>query len=230
MNNTNVTYLSHYDIVYINLDRRPDRNTHCIKEMQKCSIFKQKLRRISAIDGSMKPYVDPKIIIRTYDLAENMRWDGSITTSGLCNMSYGEIACCLSHHKAWTAGINPIVIFEDDVVLTNHFSRRLAVVFSELPNDWDIFYLGCINTGGLIKRVSPHLRRVVFVFGAYGYILSASGRRKVRSNIPIDRPLDNFLGKLTENGVLLGYAADPPLVTQVEFGGKNSDIHHSAIE
>ena len=144
-------------------------------------------------------------------------------------MTPSEIGCSLSHISVWTPRRSQAVaIFEDDVILAHEFSEKLAEFMRRVPEPWDILYLGYIDTGGLQPTDIPGVKRVTFVFGAYAYVLSQPGLDKVRSHLPVDRPLDNFLGKLTERGALTGYAPTRPLARQIQFGGPRSDISHSA--
>lgn len=211
-------------VVYINLDRRKDRRRHCLDQL--APHFKT-IGRFAAIDGSSMLEQDPRVL-QFYDLQDNARWDGNIKHYRCQRMSPGEVGCSLSHLEVWSDGDDAVAIFEDDVVLERDFNSRFKTFFAALPADWDIAYLGYIDTGGLEETAQPKIRRVKFVFGAYAYMLSSRGRRKLRSSVPIDRPVDNFLGMLTETRQLQAYAAFPALATQLEFGGRGSDIRHSA--
>lgn len=219
---------------YINLDRRVDRRQHCSVQMHKNF---SNVTRKRAVDGLAETeMLDPKRlsdrVVPYYDISENARWDGSIqATNRTQRMTEGEIGCCLSHLSIWEAqgtGSGPVMIFEDDVVLQPDFVSKAKRFMDRVPNDWDIIYLGYIDTGGLEATDDPEVMRVIFVFGAYAYALSRSGLEKVRSLLPVDRPLDNFLGKLTETGSLVGYAPVRVLADQVQYGGAQSDIPHSA--
>ena len=218
---------SFVDVVYINLDRRPDRKRHVLEQIQKNGLTNYK--RYAAVDGKNidKFYHDARLR-PYYDLGENMRWDSNITKTGMQELSSGEMGCILSHRNIWEQlnQTRPVLILEDDVVFKT-FKSRFKSVYASLPSDWDIFYLGYIDTGGL-RPFSTHLRRTIFVYGAYAYMLSSRGVRKLLHEIPIDRPLDSFLGMLTETGKMIGYAAFPPLAEQIEYGGSASDIIHSS--
>ena len=117
-------------------------------------------------------------------------------------MSSGEVGCCLSHRQVWEKihkRQDPLhLICEDDVVVLSDFERVMSEVV--IPTDCDIFYLGYIYPGAnaLGESISEHVHKVNFLFGGYAYILTSKGISKLLKILPIDRPLDNCLGKLTE--------------------------------
>ena len=96
-------------------------------------------------------------------------------------MSAGEIGCALSHLHIWKNMSSPLLVFEDDIILTNNFEKRLEKALSSLPEDWDIFYLGYMNPAenGLAQFITPELCHVNFVFGTYAYILNKKGFQTV---------------------------------------------------
>tara|TARA_B110000046_G_scaffold11430_1_gene11331 strand:- start:779 stop:1597 length:819 start_codon:yes stop_codon:yes gene_type:complete len=218
---------------YINLTRRPDRNRHCLQHLAR-HVSTATLTRFEAIDGSAAGLAaDPRLFV-FYDTEENHKWDPSISWFRHHRLSAGEIGCCLSHRTLWEKlhadNTGPVLVFEDDAVLHPDFHREFGTAYTALPPDWDIFYVGYIlPAGGLrVEPVRDRVHRVTFVFGTYGYVLSVRGVAKLMSQLPIDRPIDNFLGKLTECGVLTGYAVYPPIVQQFEYGGAGSDITHTS--
>lgn len=214
--------------VYINLDRRPDRRMKCHAQLSRNFT---RFRREKAVDGRLESSTrTDQRVVPYYDLAENAQWDGNIRWKNrTLRMSASEIGCGLSHISVWERqNDTPFAVFEDDVVLTYRFRTKLRRFMAIVPRDWDILYLGYINTDGLDATSIPGVKRVVFVFGAYAYVLSQSGLEKVRNLLPVDRPVDNFLGKLTETGQLVGYAPSLPLADQIQYGGPGSDITHSA--
>ena len=58
----------------------------------------------------------------------------------------GIRACCAAHRLAWRegakAGAEAVIVFEDDVVLCGDFRQRLEGI--NLPEDWEVFYFGCL--------------------------------------------------------------------------------------
>ncbi len=215
--------------IYINLDRRTDRLKHCTAQLnEKFST----LERYSAIEGKYVDTISEPRVSLFYDLQENSRWDKTIKMFRTRRMSAGEIGCCISHRNVWELArsrrYQKVAIFEDDVVVSASFSRKLRRALMQLPSNWDILYLGYINPSGLTHKVSSMLKKIKFVFGAYAYVLRDTGLRKLIAALPIDRPIDNFLGKLCEEKVLNAYGICPPIAKQIQYGGFGSDIVHSA--
>ena len=218
--------------IFINLDRRPDRLKHCLAQLRPQF---ETLQRHSAIDGRYVDTIRETRLSPFYDLAENKRWDQNIRMLHTRRMSYGEIGCCISHRNVWELALGrnlPMVaIFEDDVLVHNrNFKTRVRNALNALPHDWDVLYLGYMNTNGIGESVkgTDSLRKVTFLFGAYAYIVRNKGLKILAGQLPIDRPIDNFLGMLTETGVLTAYAVFPPVAEQIEYGGLGSDIVHTA--
>ena len=74
-------------------------------------------------------------------------------------MTRGAVGCTLSHIGIWEdaerKGHENIMVLEDDVVLAKNFKAKLAKILSEVPDDFDILYLGGSNLK--VKRVSPNI-------------------------------------------------------------------------
>jgi len=76
-------------------------------------------------------------------------------------LNSGEIACSLSHRMIYQAivdnGWQRVLILEDDVVPDYHTLHLLKHCLSELPPDWELFYLGYLKnenpvTGKKLKQ------------------------------------------------------------------------------
>lgn len=218
-------------VFFINLERRPDRLKHSRNVL---SPHFRRVERVEAVDGRKVDPLDVQHLIHPfYDTEENQRWDKSITWFRNHRLSAGEIGCCLSHRYLWeklqreTHG-DPVLVCEDDLLLHPKFKTRYAKLLKELPDEWDVLYLGYIDVGGLGEYVSENIRVNDFVFGSFCYMLSQTGIEKLVKHLPIDRPIDNFLGHLMETRILKGFAVYPPIADQIEYGGYGSDIDHSA--
>ncbi len=64
-------------------------------------------------------------------------------------LSIGEIACAISHRNIYAAmienGWQRILIFEDDVMLLPEHINELEQALIELPEDWELLYLGYLK-------------------------------------------------------------------------------------
>jgi GR25 family glycosyltransferase involved in LPS biosynthesis len=123
--------VEHLDIAVINLNRRPDR-IHCLYK-QSPLIF----RKFAAIDGenlSNHYFEFPELL----DTIRNQ------------TRVFGEVGCSLSHYSLWKQHLSErwtkdeiMLIFEDDVMFTEHSVERLKETILNISNvEYDIMYLG----------------------------------------------------------------------------------------
>lgn len=134
--------------VCINLDRRPERwqrMQHAFADQGIDSV-----RRFSAIDGN-----------------ETVLPHGWLHTTG----AYG---CLLSHvqvvREARDAGVPSVLIFEDDAVFDPHFKEKFASFIQELPDDWDMLFLGALHKDAPTK-VSEHVARITKANSTFAYAI-----------------------------------------------------------
>jgi GR25 family glycosyltransferase involved in LPS biosynthesis len=122
----------YFDAIYcINLDERPDRWEHCVKQFEILGIA-DRVKRFSAI----KPIHDE-------------RWHRP-TPWGKGKYAYplrGAVGCAESHKALITIAkeqnLKNIMVFEDDFVVLENWKENLANSISELQNHrWHNFYLG----------------------------------------------------------------------------------------
>ncbi len=120
-------------VTCINLARRPDRRLRAWGQFRKEGL---KVERLVAVDAL-----------------------GVSEARGFHHV--GARACAASHRMAWRAarkaGAEAVLVFEDDVVLAPEFLAKVAAL--EVPDDWDVIYLGCTlreapeDLGGGVVRV-----------------------------------------------------------------------------
>lgn len=90
----------------------------------------------------------------------------------------GEYGVVLSQLKILTNGLsqNPVFgigIFEDDIMFVDQALEYIDKSFKELPDDWDIFYLGGRPLSPL-KKVSPHIAKIEKFTSAMSYCINAN--------------------------------------------------------
>jgi GR25 family glycosyltransferase involved in LPS biosynthesis len=133
----------------------------------------------------------------------------------------------LSHKSAWEIAANeeePVLICEDDVKFADEFKVRLEECMRELPEGWDILYLGCLfceknisilaraalslyalkNTRS--RTVSARLWISPYTFGAHSYVVSSKGARKLISLFDkVEGSVDVRMNDLVSSGLLHAY-------------------------
>lgn len=117
-------------IYYINLDRRPDRNEHFLKECSKKRIDTKKIVRFPALDGNIYKFSREEL-----DLFKNVDYR---------NKEYNKkiMGNQLSHYYILKDMIKNnyeyIIIFQDDVIFRKDFIMQLEKVMYSLPKDTEI--------------------------------------------------------------------------------------------
>lgn len=142
-------------VTVINLARRWDRETSILEQFKMNGFpWMPELHMQTAIDGRRVPMPNG-------------------FTAGP-----GAWGCFESHRQALrdaiNAGCESILILEDDAMLRPDFADRARSFFAEIPQDWEVAFLGGRHAGppGI---VSAGVHRVRKIFGLYGYALRGEG-------------------------------------------------------
>ena len=200
------------DKVYvINLDKDIKKLDSVTKELREQHIV---FERFNAIDGN------------------TIKDDDRITK--ICNkFCYNGIkGCALSHRTIWEKALENryehTAIFEDDVLFNKDFNTNLQLNYYNIPNDFDILYLGTMFDCGdtsiynrineKIKnihntRINEHILKVNGCGGFYGYIISKKCIEKIlneKISFHIDTNMISYIKKYN----LKAYAFNPVLVEQ----------------
>jgi hypothetical protein len=187
-------------ILYINLDRRKDRNIHINKELKKLN-WNGPIERISAIDGStlnldsLNMYFDNNSINQAKNTKKINFRPGSYMTKG-------ALGCALSHRKAWlniyNGKDNKVLILEDDIHIDNKFNDKLQKYLKYIP-DYDLLYLGfhdSLNNIVINDYISKPKNNV---FGLYGYIVDKRIAKKLIDMFPIKFQIDSYIKLMYPN-------------------------------
>lgn len=130
----------------------------------------------------------------------------------------GWEGCKASHlsiiKKAKENGYKNFLVFEDDFVLSEDFNDVLKKSLVDLPNDWDMFYLG----GNLVKcsskiPTSNNITKVNSVLTTHCYAMKNTIYDKVLNEAPSIPP---------QRGFLRGQSID---VYYSEFICKNNNVY-----
>lgn len=193
--------LETFPLIYcMNLGRRQDRRVRCEEQFEAHGL---PVRRF--------PAVDARYLKRKRGFRDVGRYAHALTTR-------------LIIRRAILAKAEAVLVFEDDVILHPDLNARLAKI--DLPQDWEIFYLGCQHQ----VRPTPVCRGLVRVNGALDThawgIRACVFRRLLRTLKGTDYrphatlpPADVFLAEI--HRTVRAYAVFPNLAWQHE---EHSDL------
>lgn len=152
--------------------------------------------------------------------------------------------CALSHTNIWKKmiadGDSAVLVLEDDVTLADNFDQQLQSVWSQVPTDFDILYLGCAVKCGdtnlvptMVTKVlgqtpQPIDKNILSVKGSigfYGYIISNRAARKLQK-CPIYTHIDFQMELWTYQYKLNAYSVKPLLI-HVTDDGNGSNLSES---
>jgi GR25 family glycosyltransferase involved in LPS biosynthesis len=114
------------------------------------------------------------------------------------------------------------LIFEDDITVQPANSRKdfhsyLVDVLRKTPKDADILYLGCvIPRNAKTNKYSKNKMfvRVNYAWQLHAYVLKGLAVDRILKSLPINGPVDTFIGSLLYNKTLVGYALVDKIIIQ----------------
>lgn len=145
----------------INLERRSDRKEHFLNNNNLSGV-----EWVSAIDGEGLTIQ----ALNSNGVDTNRLWRDPFHNR---KMTAGEIACFLSHRKAWVECVNlnePVMIFEDDAVITSEFDEQY---YNSLAEEYDFIYLSrSENEPENVKSVDDMLEVPFYPYNLTSYIIT----------------------------------------------------------
>lgn len=174
-------------IKWINLDRRPDRRQHFETEMERVGFTAE---RVAAVDALTTP--------------RPLVWNSQ-------PLAYG---CNLSHELVLRQHPEGALIFEDDAVFCPDFAERFPVFMQEVPDDWQLLYLGCNNTTPPIP-VTPNVARVKQAFTTHAYAIRGQAISILLASPIFKTDVIDWVLREEVQPRVPTYCATPALVTQL---------------
>jgi len=209
----------------INLDKRTNRLKKIINELNKHKI---NFNRISAINGNTLNYKEMGndiIDSNSKDLifSKNKTWGVDLTK--------GAVGLGLTFKNILYENINKnnnsnFIIFEDDIKLKPNFNKELRNLYKNMPNDWDLIYLG-YSMGDSVDK-SNMLNKMLFIpnqniYGLFGTLISKKGAFKLYKILtPLTHQIDTQISNHFKD--LNVYLLKNPIVTSPPSEKDNSDI------
>lgn len=142
------TKMKYFDKIFsINMDNRKDRWELAKNEFDK---FGLDVERISAFDGSKL----------------NLNFPPEIKE--------GAVGCSLSHlyilKMAKQLGLNNYLVLEDDVKFIDNFTEVFSHVMHQIPNDWDMMYLGGQHIHGRnIEKITENIYKCEYTLTTHSF-------------------------------------------------------------
>ena len=180
--------------------------------------------RIEAVDGrklsddEVERIAPERVVSKTYHRA----------------LSRGEVACSMSHRKAWQKIVDDDldfgIVLEDDLELLDNFADVVELVETLPAEGWDFIKLFPLRRGGE-KNISRRFEYMDHTFVTYhryplgfqGQAISRHGAKTMLINLPyVTEPADSQLKSWWEAGVY-PYGLLPYCVS-TDIGGE-SDIN-----
>lgn len=230
--------------IVISLERRPDRMQGCAARLSsRCGGLQYTPFR--ATDGKIDR-VETTEVTRSWHTARNVvyqrqrairkGWDDLDTyRERALELTPGERGCAHSHIRAWQycldhAGPNgdrPLLVLEDDAAPTQEFCSALNGVWSSIPSDAGVLYLGYSQAAEWRRKVAPGLVEAEYVWTTVAYIVWPAAARILLSQLPVNEPVDNWMAALCATNQFKAYCMAPKIVLQADAWNVNSDVGHS---
>lgn len=181
---------------YINLDRKEDRRKFIESELNKTHTLKNIFERFPAVDGYK---VNPRFLpdgLLTENAIEDVLMD-TVTAWGL-SLTQGGLGVLLSYLKLFekiSALDGPVITFEDDITIKDNFDEEIEKILRELPEDFDMCYLGYGDKKIDFKEFSENLVIPIGMITCLpSLIISPKGAKKLLSLLKgIDNQIDTSI-------------------------------------
>jgi len=180
-----------YPVLLLNLDRRSDRLETFQNQILNSKIIQKGYSRYSAIDGSSLSDIVLKSIVTDF------AYDGIINnkkTKGLY-MSRGGAGLALTYKNIFEVCNKITILLEDDILIDTDFDTKLVSAIKELPQDWDILYLGWHKSKRVVfKEITENLNEVSGqVNGTYAWVINKQSAKKLLNLYPLNYQIDTCI-------------------------------------
>jgi hypothetical protein len=146
-------------------------------------------------------------------------------------ISQGYLGTLLSHYTLWNTlthlPYEEVLVLEDDAYVSPSFSEEFMQAYSELPDDWDLVYVGsCCTDGKKTRRISTRIAQVEYPLCLHGLLIR---RRALPILIATNQVARDHLDIQLEQRTLSKlnhYCFIPPLVRQRTLDGAWKGIAH----
>ena len=167
-------------VVVINLDSRPDRMEAFDEQAKKYALEYIRFPAVPANPPSLPP-----------------TW--------ACKESHKSVI-----KQAVEDNVKRLFVFEDDALFVENFNEKLGELYKELPEDWDMFYLGAWHLE--YEKYKEGLVRMKDSYSAHAYGINEHYLDDAFSAVYKPKPIDIALS--SKHPHIKAYCAKPALVGQ----------------
>lgn len=140
-------------------------------------------------------------------------------------LSLAEISLTMKHIEAYKQVFkyhDYALILEDDVILSKDFDKQLDKYIQQLPNDWDMLFIGdgCyLHVPQDIIQNGVNVYRAPSSRCADSYLISKKCTKQIlndiyKNNFIIEKPIDHLLNHFIDKFDLKNFWAEPTITTQ----------------
>jgi GR25 family glycosyltransferase involved in LPS biosynthesis len=181
---------------YLNLERRTDRKLFIEEQLNKSEILKDKFERFESVDGYKVHPREVESGLLSDNAVEDILMD-TVTAWGL-SLTQGGLGVLLSYKKLFEKISNldsPVITFEDDTRIKDNFDYYLEKILTELPNDFDLCYLGYGEVKIETEKYSEHLSKPKGIVTCLpSLIISPSGAKNLLEILKnVDNQIDTTI-------------------------------------
>jgi GR25 family glycosyltransferase involved in LPS biosynthesis len=213
-------------IIYINLDRRPDRKENVINELNKIGINENnfQIERVPGVDWKTLDFNNIPSDLFTKEAVDT----ATDNTKPLYSpMTRGGIGCAMAHRNAFLSVLNSdadyVLILEDDLWFEDDFLNKLNLYLNEIP-EYDILWLGYHQKTN--EKVGTGCYDVPgrYLFGLFGYIINKKAAMSLLEIFPLTHQIDSEIPKIFPNLRVYALKENHKLVhsepssTETQFG------------
>jgi len=193
-------------IYYINLKKSIERNTH-MKKIIDDNDLTDITERVEGIDGKnldLKSFYPKIITIKS----KNLILGNPIYRRFGCDMTHGGLGIALSFKKTWEK-INKThelsLILEDDVIYDKKMKDKIIKNIKDLPEEWDILYLGIHNYNKIMKssviKYNKYFSQILpgtIIFGLFAYVINPKSVKKLLKVFPLGNQIDSDISLMRQ--------------------------------
>jgi len=182
-------------IIYINLDRRPDRNKNIINEINKIG-FNGPVERISAVDGNK---ISEDIMKNNFTVKAIIESKSNIKGTAGNKMTLGAMGLALTYKNILNKILNDnyeyTLILEDDAKFVDNFLGKINNFINNIP-EYDLLYPGYHNGEGLDKG---NYAEVYKAWGTHSLIVNKKAASEILKIFPLDTQFDTEISRSFKN-------------------------------